>query len=54
MFFGQEPANSPLVNKARQAVQEIDLIGDMVNAGVSFEQLSKIRSNRAISTPQEK
>jgi len=41
MFFGREPVNSLMVAKVDAAVQSVDMIAQMIDAGVSVEDLLK-------------
>lgn len=41
MYFGKEPPVSDQVKKVKKAVQEMDLIGQLIDAGVSPEELQK-------------
>lgn len=44
MFFGREPLNSLMVAKTEKSVKEIELIGNIVDAGVSINQLLEMQS----------
>ncbi len=39
MFFGREPLNSPLVSKAEKAIKSVDMIAQIVDAGIPLDNL---------------
>jgi hypothetical protein len=42
MFFGREPQDSESVRKVAEAIEQIGMIGEMVDAGISLKDIDKI------------
>ena len=46
IFLGTEPSNSENVKKVREAAKKIDLLGELVDQGISLKNLQKIQGNQ--------
>jgi hypothetical protein len=51
MFFGKEPHDSPVVEKVKTALKQINIIGEMVDAGMPLKEL--IESQRPIESSSQ-